>query len=76
MSHGIVNVDYKGLLQVKKTLQKDLGREPNKGELAEATSMSVVQVKKHLEIGRAARNKVIKHTFYDTIKLYSCCLWL
>ncbi|KAM5548560.1 hypothetical protein ABKV19_000128 [Rosa sericea] len=31
-----------GLLQVKETLQKDLWREPNKGELAEATSMSVV----------------------------------
>ncbi|PRQ52839.1 hypothetical protein RchiOBHm_Chr2g0159861 [Rosa chinensis] len=29
-----------GLLQVKETLQKDLWREPNKGELAEATSMS------------------------------------
>ncbi|KAM5557546.1 hypothetical protein ABKV19_024764 [Rosa sericea] len=51
----------KALLQVKETLQKDLGREPNNGELAEATSMSVVQVKKHLEVGRAARNKLIKH---------------
>lgn len=51
----------KGLLEVKENLQKVLGREPNKGELAEATSMSMVQVKKHLEVGRAARNKLIKH---------------
>lgn len=49
-----------GLLEVKEILQKDLGREPNKGELAEATNMSVVQVKRHLEVGRAARNKLIK----------------
>lgn len=49
-----------GLLEVKENLQKVLGREPNKGELAEATSMSMVQVKKHLEAGRAARNKLIK----------------
>ncbi|XP_050386702.1 RNA polymerase sigma factor sigE, chloroplastic/mitochondrial [Argentina anserina] len=51
----------KGLLEVKEILQKDLGREPNNGELAEATNMSVVQVKKHLEVGRAARNKLVKH---------------
>lgn len=49
-----------GLLEAKENLQKVLGREPNKGELAEATSMSMVQVKKHLEAGRAARNKLIK----------------
>lgn len=51
----------KGLLEVKENLQKDLGREPTNGELAEATNMSVVQVKKHLEVGRAARSKLIKH---------------
>uniref|UniRef100_A0A5B7AJP3 RNA polymerase sigma factor sigE n=1 Tax=Davidia involucrata TaxID=16924 RepID=A0A5B7AJP3_DAVIN len=51
----------KPLLQVKETLQQDLGREPTDGELAEATNMNVIQVRKHMEVGRAARNKLIKH---------------
>uniref|UniRef100_A0A5B7BES8 RNA polymerase sigma-70 region 2 domain-containing protein n=1 Tax=Davidia involucrata TaxID=16924 RepID=A0A5B7BES8_DAVIN len=53
----------KVLLQVKENLQQDLGREPTDGELAEATNMSVVQVRKHMEVGRSARNKLIKHNF-------------
>lgn len=51
----------KALLEVKDNLQKDLGREPTEGKLAEATNMNVVQVRKHMEVGRAARNKLIKH---------------
>ncbi|KAM1232243.1 hypothetical protein ACFX13_042824 [Malus domestica] len=51
----------KGLHEAREQLQKDLGTEPTNGELAEATNMSVVQVKKHFEVGRAARNKLIKH---------------
>ncbi|PON50098.1 RNA polymerase sigma factor [Parasponia andersonii] len=51
----------KELRQVKENLQNDLGREPTDGEVAKATNMSVAQVKKHLEVGRAARNKLIKH---------------
>ncbi|KAE8077841.1 hypothetical protein FH972_016364 [Carpinus fangiana] len=51
----------KALLQVKENLLKDLGREPTEGELAEAMNMNVVQVRKRLEVGRAARNKLIKH---------------
>ncbi|XP_059462714.1 RNA polymerase sigma factor sigE, chloroplastic/mitochondrial-like [Corylus avellana] len=51
----------KALLQVKENLQKDLGREPTEGELAEAMNMNVVQVRKRMEVGRAARNKLIKH---------------
>ncbi|XP_023899953.2 RNA polymerase sigma factor sigE, chloroplastic/mitochondrial [Quercus suber] len=51
----------KALLEVKDNLQKDLGREPTEGELAEATNMNMVQVRKHMEVGRAARNKLIKH---------------
>lgn len=47
-------------MQVKEQLQKDLGREPTDVELAEATNMSAAQVKKCLEVGRAARNKLIK----------------
>ncbi|CAL5323297.1 unnamed protein product [Camellia sinensis] len=51
----------KALLQVKVNLHQDLEREPTDSELAEATNMTVVQVRKHLEVGRAARNKLIKH---------------
>ncbi|KAA8533643.1 hypothetical protein F0562_030923 [Nyssa sinensis] len=53
----------KALHQVKENLQQDLGCEPTYGELAEATNMSVVQVRKQMEVGRAARNKLIKHNF-------------
>ncbi|KAI3458034.1 hypothetical protein Pfo_014697 [Paulownia fortunei] len=51
----------KEILQVKETLQTDLGRELTDDELAEATNMDVVQLRKQLEVGRAARNKLIKH---------------
>ncbi|KAL1344339.1 hypothetical protein HN51_018184 [Arachis hypogaea] len=51
----------KALLQVKEDLQKELGREPTEAELADATNMNVSQVKKTIEVGRAARNKLIKH---------------
>ncbi|KAM2070776.1 hypothetical protein ACFX16_002123 [Malus domestica] len=51
----------KCLHEVREQLQKDLGTKPTNGKLAEATNMSVVQVKKHFEVGRAARNKLIKH---------------
>lgn len=47
---------------MKENLQKDLGREPTDGELAEAMSMSAVQVRRHMEVGQAARNKLIKVT--------------
>lgn len=51
----------KVLVQVKEHLAKDMGREPTDSELADATNMSVVHVRKCLEVGRAARNKLIKH---------------
>ncbi|XP_058096094.1 RNA polymerase sigma factor sigE, chloroplastic/mitochondrial isoform X1 [Magnolia sinica] len=51
----------KALLQVKEGLQKDLGRAPTDGELAAATNMRVAKVKRNIEVGRAARNKLIKH---------------
>lgn len=53
-------VEIQELFQVKEDLRKSLGREPTESEVAEATNMSVVQVKRHLEVGRAARNKLIK----------------
>ncbi|KAK8465653.1 hypothetical protein PHAVU_009G137600 [Phaseolus vulgaris] len=51
----------KTILQVKEDLQKELAREPADGELANATNMSIAHVKKALEVGQAARNKLIKH---------------
>ncbi|CAI0546660.1 unnamed protein product [Linum tenue] len=51
----------KALIQVKDDLHKTLGREPIDGELAQATNSTVVDVRRQLEVGRAARNKLIKH---------------
>ncbi|XVE64338.1 hypothetical protein DITRI_Ditri07aG0093700 [Diplodiscus trichospermus] len=51
----------KALLQAKEQLQKELSRDPTEDELAEGTNMSAAQVRKHLDVGRAARNKLIKH---------------
>nr|AKC88745.1 sigma factor [Melianthus villosus] len=51
----------KGLLNFKENLKTDLGREPTDYELADATNMNVVKLKKEMEVGRAARNKLIKH---------------
>ncbi|TKY74127.1 RNA polymerase sigma factor sigE [Spatholobus suberectus] len=50
----------KALLRVKEDLQKELARESADGELADATDMSIAQVKKAIEVGQAARNKLIK----------------
>ncbi|KAL5192666.1 RNA polymerase sigma factor sigE, chloroplastic/mitochondrial [Glycine soja] len=52
---------FLALLQVKEDLQKELAREPADGELADATNMSITQVKKAIDVGQAARNKLIKH---------------
>ncbi|OIV96806.1 hypothetical protein TanjilG_08667 [Lupinus angustifolius] len=51
----------KVLLPVKEDLHKELGREPTDGELANATNMGIVRVKKAIAVGRAARNKIIMH---------------
>nr|GMD53729.1 RNA polymerase sigma factor sigE, chloroplastic/mitochondrial [Ipomoea batatas] len=51
----------KAIFQVKENLQNDLGREPTDVEIAEAINMDVVQLRKTLEVGQAARNKLIKH---------------
>lgn len=45
---------------MKEHLAKDMGREPTHVELAGATNMSAFQVRRCLEVGRAARNKLIK----------------
>ncbi|KAL2339651.1 hypothetical protein Fmac_007591 [Flemingia macrophylla] len=51
----------KALLRVKEDLQKELEREPADGEIADATNISIARVKKAIEVGHAARNKLIKH---------------
>ncbi|PNX91802.1 RNA polymerase sigma factor sigE chloroplastic/mitochondrial-like, partial [Trifolium pratense] len=51
----------KALLQVKDDLEKELSREPTEEEIADATNMRTTKVKKAIEVGRAARNKLIKH---------------
>ncbi|XP_057774251.1 RNA polymerase sigma factor sigE, chloroplastic/mitochondrial-like isoform X2 [Salvia miltiorrhiza] len=51
----------KEILQLKASVQNDLGKELTDGELANATNVSTVQLRKQLEVGRAARNKLIKH---------------
>ncbi|KAL2318329.1 hypothetical protein Fmac_032205 [Flemingia macrophylla] len=50
----------KALFQAKEDLQT-VGKEITDGELADATNMSIGQVRKAIEVGRAARNKLIKH---------------
>ncbi|KAL8142481.1 hypothetical protein V2J09_015513 [Rumex salicifolius] len=50
----------KTLIQLKENLQRDLGREPTDSELGEAVNITVAQVTKQMEVGRAARNKLIK----------------
>ncbi|KAJ0986201.1 hypothetical protein J5N97_004557 [Dioscorea zingiberensis] len=51
----------KAINQVKATLQKDLNRDPTEAELAAAVNMTVPQLRRHVEVGQAARNKLIKH---------------
>ncbi|GMH19620.1 hypothetical protein Nepgr_021461 [Nepenthes gracilis] len=51
----------KVILQVKENLEMELEREPTDNELSKAMNMRVVQVRKHMEDGRSARNKLIKH---------------
>jgi RNA polymerase sigma factor len=51
----------KALFEVKENLRNSLGREPTEGELGRASNMSVAQVRRQLEVGHAARNKLIKH---------------
>jgi RNA polymerase sigma factor len=48
---------------VKDDLEKELAREPTEAEIADATNMRTTQVKKTIEVGRAARNKLIKVKF-------------
>jgi DNA-directed RNA polymerase specialized sigma subunit len=52
---------------VKEHLQENLGGEPTDVELAKAINMDVLQVRKQIAVGRAARNKLIKVMIYFQI---------
>lgn len=51
----------KTLLQVRQNLQGELGRDPRDAELGKAMNMTAGQVGRHMQIGHAARNKLIQH---------------
>lgn len=63
--------EIKVIIQVKENLRNDLGREPSGVEIAEATNVDIVQLRKILEAGRAARNKLIKVTLTFLLLLSS-----
>ncbi|XP_010671515.1 RNA polymerase sigma factor sigE, chloroplastic/mitochondrial [Beta vulgaris subsp. vulgaris] len=51
----------KALNQVKENLRTEFGRDPTDKELGVALNLTAVQVRRHMEVGHAARNKLIKH---------------
>ncbi|CAN6345677.1 unnamed protein product [Urochloa humidicola] len=51
----------KAIFEVQESLREDSERDRTDAELAEATGMTVQQLRRRLDIGRAARNKLIKH---------------
>jgi RNA polymerase sigma factor len=48
------------IFEVQESLREELQRDPTDAELAEATGMTVHQLRRRLDVGRAARNKLIK----------------
>ncbi|XP_057995229.1 RNA polymerase sigma factor sigE, chloroplastic/mitochondrial isoform X4 [Hevea brasiliensis] len=54
------STEHAWLFKLMQPMKKNLGREPTEDELAEATNMNAEQVRKQMEVGRAARNKLIK----------------
>nr|AKC88760.1 sigma factor [Pelargonium x hortorum] len=51
----------KAHLKVREDLQKELNREPRDSELAYKLNMKASELRKQIQIGRAARNKLIQH---------------
>ncbi|KAK1698331.1 hypothetical protein QYE76_015028 [Lolium multiflorum] len=51
----------KAILKVHEKLQNELEREPTDVEVAQAMNMPVQRLRRCREVGRAARNKLIKH---------------
>eukprot|EP01018_Ginkgo_biloba_P004565 Gb_40730 [translate_table: standard] len=51
----------KSHIQTKKTLKNILGRDATEEEIATASKTDVTTVKRQMDVGRAARNKLIQH---------------
>ncbi|CAN1267642.1 RNA polymerase sigma factor sigE, chloroplastic/mitochondrial [Linum perenne] len=51
----------KAVMQLKDELQEAMGKEPSDRQLAEAANSTVYEIRRQLQIGEAARNKLIKH---------------
>lgn len=55
-------VIIQALFQVKDNLSKGLGKEATDAELAQATNQTIFQVRRQIQVGQAAKNKLIKVT--------------
>ncbi|KAF3334997.1 RNA polymerase sigma factor sigE [Carex littledalei] len=51
----------KAINELKENLRSNLQQEPSDGELAAKMNMTVQELSKHMMVGQAARNKLIKH---------------
>lgn len=57
-------VIIQALFQVKDNLSIGLGKEATEAELAQATNQTVFQVRRQIQVGQAAKNKLIKVTIF------------
>ena len=64
------------IFEVQESLREELQRDPTDAELAEATGMTVHQLRRRLDVGRAARNKLIKVKKSSTNAASQCCSFL
>ena len=64
--------DFQAILKVQENLQNELEREPTDVEVAEAMNLPVQRLRRLREVGRAARNKLIKVTIVASIILCGC----
>jgi len=62
------------IFEVQESLREELQRDPTDAELAEATGMTVHQLRRRLDVGRAGRNKLIK--VKSSANAVLCCFFL
>jgi DNA-directed RNA polymerase specialized sigma subunit len=51
---------FQAINELKESLRSDLQREPSDGELAARMNIIVHELRRHMKVGEAARNKLIK----------------
>ncbi|KAJ3670922.1 hypothetical protein LUZ60_008348 [Juncus effusus] len=51
----------KAINEMKEKMQSDMQREPKDAEIAAKMNMNMRQLRRHIDVGQAARNKLIKH---------------